>query len=246
MKSIAIISILLAWAGPAAAADLTIMVEDASEPFSRADGSGYANDIVRAAFAASHIDVRLDVVPYARCKLSVLQGKTPACFAMSWSPEFAGKIAFSDQPLFHVYADIFRNGGTGGKLAGAADFRKGAVLGVVNEYEYSASINQLANRGVVFYRGIDELAILNMLSRRRIDAAVIMTSDFVDGHKRLLAAGVSDTVAFGYRGGTLNSYIGFSLLNPKGQEARREFNEGYKIILRNGTAAKIKNNWMHR
>ena len=246
MKSIAVISILLVCAGPAAAADLTIMVEDASEPFSRADGSGYANDIVRAAYRASHINVRLDVVPYARCKESVLLGKTPACFAMSWSPEMSGKIVFSDQPIFEVYADIFRSAQASGNLKSATDFRKGSVLGVVRAYEYSDAINQLTKRGVIFERGVDELAILNMLARHRIDAAVVMTNDFLDGPQRLKAAGVADTVSFAYRSGSERAYIGFSSINPKGEAARRAFDNGYKIIRNNGTAAKIRATWMRR
>src|SRR5277367_4729259 len=78
----------------AAVPPLTIMVEDASEPFSRRDGTGYANDIVRAAFKAAGIEVGLDVVPYARCKKSLEDGATPACFAMSWLPEFQNRIRF--------------------------------------------------------------------------------------------------------------------------------------------------------
>src|SRR5258706_1006278 len=66
------------------AADLQIMAEDAAEPFSRADGTGYANEIVKTAFHAAGVEIRFDVVPYARCKKDVDDGKVLACFSMSW------------------------------------------------------------------------------------------------------------------------------------------------------------------
>ena len=65
------------------AADLKIMAEDAAEPFSRADGTGYANDVVKAAFHAVGVEIAFDVVPYARCKKDAEDGKIAACFSMS-------------------------------------------------------------------------------------------------------------------------------------------------------------------
>jgi ABC-type amino acid transport substrate-binding protein len=231
---------------PAVAAPLTIMVEDASEPFSRRDGSGYANDLVRAAFKAAGIDVRLDVVPYARCKKSVEDGATPACFAMSWSPEMAGKLVFSAQPLFQVYADIFSNAHAKMPLASAADFRKGMRLGLMNGYEYSDTIDALLKRGVIAERTSDETALINMLARGRIDAAVVMTSDFVSGAERLAEAGMKNSVSFAYRAGVLQSHVGFSLKNPQGQLVRRAFDEGYATIISNGMRDKIRATWMQK
>lgn len=244
VAAFAIMSLLfppsMAWA-----ASLTIMAEDASEPFSRADGTGYANDIVRAAFRAAHVDVKLDIVPYARCKKSLEVGATPACFAMSWAPGTAKTILFSDQPLFEVYADVFRNRKAPAKLSRAQDLSKGAVVGIVNGYEYPQAIYRLADRGILLQSGINEWANLQMLGRGRMDAAVVMTSDFLGGPQRLSAAGVADSVAFAFRSGTLKSYIGFSLINPDGERARQAFNAGYKIIIQNHTRDKIRGKWMN-
>src|SRR5579872_2518735 len=245
LRAGAVFAVLILCAPRAAlAADLTIMAEDASEPFSRPDGTGYANDIVRAAFRAANVDVKLDIVPYARCKLSLEQGKTPACFAMSWVPEFKNVIAFSDQPIFEVYADVFRNRKAPGPMPGAGQIPKGASIGIVNAYEYPDTIYGLANRGVVLERGIDEQAILKMLARGRLDAAVVMTSAFADGPRRLAEAGVADSVTYAFRSGTMKSYIGFSLANPKGDWARRAFNDGYAIIVKNHVRDQIREKWM--
>src|SRR5499433_2311933 len=67
---------------------LVLAVEDDASPWSRPDGSGYANDVVRAAFKAVGVAVELQVVPYARCKRMALRGEVAGCFNMSPSPEF--------------------------------------------------------------------------------------------------------------------------------------------------------------
>lgn len=67
---------------------LTIMVEDAAAPWSGSDGTGYANDVVVAAFKEMGVEIQLRVVPYSRCKYLVLSGQVTACFNMSWQPKF--------------------------------------------------------------------------------------------------------------------------------------------------------------
>lgn len=226
------------------AAELQIMAEDASEPFSRADGTGYANDIIRAAFHVAGVEVKFDIVPYARCKKSLEQAKTPACFSMSWQKEFEGIIAFSDAPIFEVYADVFQNKRAPVKFVGAQDFGKGTILGIVNEYEYPESIYRLESSGVVLERGINEQANLKMLARGRLNAAVVMTSDFERPLQRARDAGVDAAVTYAFRSGTMKSYVGFSLKHPQGEWARQKFNEGYRAISANGTKDRIRNQWM--
>ena len=228
------------------AADLRIMAEDASEPFSRADGTGYANDILRAAFHAAGVDVTFDVVPYARCKKSLEQAKTPACFSMSWQKEFEGIIAFSEAPIFEVYADVFQSKRAPFKFSAARDLGKGAVLGIVNEYEYPESLYGLANNGVVLERGVNEQANLKMLARGRLDAAVVMTSDFERPLQRARDAGVDAAVTYAFRSGTMKSYVGFSLKHPQGEWARQNFDAGYRMIVANGTKDRIRSQWMSK
>jgi len=228
------------------AADLRIMAEDASEPFSRADGTGYANDILRAAFHAAGVDVTFDVVPYARCKKSLEQAKTPACFSMSWQKEFEGIIAFSEAPIFEVYADVFQSKRAPLKFSAARDLGKGAVLGIVNEYEYPESLYGLAKNGVVLERGVNEQANLKMLARGRLDAAVVMTSDFERPLQRARDAGVDAAVTYAFRSGTMKSYVGFSLKHPQGEWARQNFDAGYRMIVANGTKDRIRSQWMSK
>src|SRR5882672_3584311 len=60
---------------------LIIAVEDDAAPWSLADGTGYANDVVVAAFRAVGVDVQLRVMPYARCKRMAISGDVVACLS---------------------------------------------------------------------------------------------------------------------------------------------------------------------
>src|SRR5258706_291920 len=68
---------------PAQRQVVDIAVEDKADLWSRRDGTGYANDIVRAAFAAAGVEARLHVLPYARCKRIVSDATVVACLSMS-------------------------------------------------------------------------------------------------------------------------------------------------------------------
>ena len=76
-------------ASAAATADatkqVTLGVEDDAGPWSYANGSGYANDLVKAAYAAAGWQVTLQVLPYARCKALAMAGKLAGCFSASIS-----------------------------------------------------------------------------------------------------------------------------------------------------------------
>jgi ABC-type amino acid transport substrate-binding protein len=190
------------------------------------------------------MDIKLDVVPYARCKKSLEDGAVAACFSMSAAPDIPKSVVFSDQPLFEVYADLFRNAKAAGHETRLDELPKGAVIGIVNGYEYPDAIAGLARRGVVLERGINEWANLQMLARGRLDGALVMTSEFSNGARRLSEAGVADSVSYAFRSGVMKSYIGFSLSNPQGARALQAFNTGYRIIIQNHTKDRIRDKWM--
>src|SRR4029077_8978886 len=95
-------ALFLSWTACATvvSAPLVIAAEDDAAPWSQRDGTGFANDVVRAAFKAVGVEVDFSVVPYARGKDMALKGKVAACFSMTWVPELTGKIVFAEKPLF--------------------------------------------------------------------------------------------------------------------------------------------------
>lgn len=228
----------------AIAAPLEIAVEDDAAPWSMKDGSGYANDLVTTAFKAVQIEVKLKVMPYARCKKLTEEGKSVACFSMSWESDLTGKISFSAKPLFVCRADYFQNTKKPLPVQHESDLRKPILVGSVIGYEYPESTLQLAKKGVIkFAPTRSEDINLKKLALRRIDAALINHNQIKSAEVKLGLAGVQDMVAYAFSAGTLASYIGFSEQHPQGKWAREQFDRGFRLITENGIAKQLEMKW---
>ena len=232
-------------AAPAfAAPQLTIMVEDASEPFSRPDGSGYANDLVRAAYKAAGVDLHLTIVPYARCREYLKKARIPACFAMSWSKDLENTgIVFSNRPLFQVDADVFLNGATRLRPSSLSDIKPGSTVGIINGYEYPDQVYAMEKSRIRLERNSDDAANLKMLAHNRIDAAILMVSEFDNLARRLDTGEEGKSVRFAFQAGLMKSHIAFNLRNPQGQFARDAFERGYAAIFSNHEIDRIRQRW---
>jgi len=237
------LTLLSLMAGPAAAADhVTVLVEDAAGPWSNADGTGMANDLVKAAYAAVGVDVTLTVVPYARCKALVFNGAAAACFSMSEAPELKGVVNLADKPLFNVYPRFYQRAGKAVKLVDENGFHKGMRLGIVNAYEYPPAVLELARRGVVLEPARSDLVNLKKLAAGRIDVALIMTDELKTEAMMMRQARVSG-VTLAFQSEPMGSFIGFSATHAQGPRAQRLFNDGYARITRDGGKRAIENKW---
>lgn len=227
---------------------LTIMVEDAAPPWSKNDGTGYANDVVVAAFKEMAVEVQLKVVPYARCKHLVLNGNAVACFNMTWLPEFEGKIKLASLPIHAVNNDIFEN--INAPLPkpphGTCSLPPGTIVGVARGYEYSSQATSLKVGGVVFESANSDLLSLKKLAAGRLPAALITTSDLeVTSQSTLQSDSVND-VQFAFNCGQVALTIGFSLAHPDGLRALKIYDEGYRRIKANGELRRIHMRWFPR
>jgi len=238
------IMLLLATFGYASADTLTVAVEDEVAPWSQKDGSGFANDIVKAAFKASKVDIQLQVVPYSRCRHMVVQGEVAACFSMSWVPELEREVVFSAKPLFVCYSDYFVNTSKPMAVSSENDIPSGTTIGTVINYEYPPSFYNL--KRVVIEESISEKVLLKKLAAGRIDLAIINYNETKPYEKIVAEAGVTGRVKPAFRSGILKSFIGFSEKHPQGQLARKKFNEGYKVISANGVLDKIRRQWIDK
>jgi polar amino acid transport system substrate-binding protein len=231
------LSLWLAAGVASAAPPLEIMVENGAAPWSGPDGNGYANDLVRAAFAAVHADIKLVVVPYARCKAYVMQGAVAACFNMSAAPEHQGKVVLADMPLFEVHPRYYYNTDKALPAVSELMVTPGTRIGVVNGYEYPPSLAELERRGAILDRANTEVATLRKLAAGRVDLALMM-ADQVKAD-----AAQMRNVAVAFHATSMGSFIGFSTTHPQGEQARKLFNEGYRIITANGRKAEIARRW---
>lgn len=237
--------ILAGWSVMAGAAlpVLDLLAENAAEPFSRADGTGYSNELVVAVFAAVGVEARLKVVPYNRCKTMVLDGREVACFNMAWEPALAGKVKFPAMPLFTVLPVYFQNTQHPLHIKNESQLAAGLKLGVVSSYEYPPSASALVKRGVIFVPGNSEQINLKQLASGSLDAALVMANEIQTPAYWVESAGVSKKVEMIFTSSRQDVFIGFSLHHPKGLWALNKFEQGYKILNENGRLKQIKAKW---
>jgi polar amino acid transport system substrate-binding protein len=245
--------ILAAWflswvaCGTAVSAPLVIAVEDDAAPWSQRDGTGFANDTVRAAFKAVNVEVELSVVPYARGKDMVVKGKIAVCFSMSWVPELEGKVVFSEKPLFTFHDEYFVRSESTLKATKEAELPKGTVVGIVIGYEYPPSVYALKEKGVIIFEESEtEESNLKKLAKGRIDAALVNFNETKPVELAIARAGVAGQVKHAFPSGDLGAYVGCSTKHPEGMKALEQFNRGYKIISTNGTLGRIEREWRER
>lgn len=224
---------------------LVIAVEDDAAPWSRSDGSGYANDVVVAAFKAVGINVELRVVPYARCKRMAVAGEVVGCFSTSPSPEFEGLIRLSSKPLFVVQSGYFYNTAKPPKAKRQEKLPAKTVVGTVIGYEYPPAFNRLKQQGIVIVEeAASEDINLRKLAAGRIDLALINYNEMKSPDLLLRRTGVATNVKPAFLAGTMNSYIGFSTKHPEGMSSLQQYNRGFSMISANGTLRQIRTKWL--
>jgi ABC-type amino acid transport substrate-binding protein len=223
---------------------IEIGVEDAAAPWSQPDGTGYANDLARAAFAASGIATRLHVLPYARCKSLVVSGALAACVSMSPAPELRDVVRFSAHPMFVFACDFFENPRHPiGRTIDELPLR--SVVGTVLGYEYPPEIlARLAARQAILEPASTEETNLRKLAAGRIAAALVNRDEIKSAEWVAARAGVLGRVRSVYRMGALPGYVGFSVVHPRGLELARRFDDGMKRIIANGEHERIKRRWI--
>jgi len=228
-------------------ASLVVAVEDDAAPWSRPDGTGYANEIVVAAFKAVGIDVELRVVPYARCKRMAVRGDSVACFSTSPSKDLANELELSAQPLFTVQAGYFYNVNKPPQATSQDQLPHKIKVGTVIGYEYPEEFEMLKKAGrIVVEESNSEEMNLKKLSAGRLDLALCTYNELKYPNWLIERAGVNSTVKTTFLAGTMHSYIAFSKTHPQGRWALERFNKGHRLISNNGTQRRIRNSWLQR
>lgn len=225
-------------------AALVIASEDAAGPWGRADGTGCGNDIVLAAYAAVNEPVKLEVMPYSRAKIGVLEGRYVGCFGMAWTDDLKGKVVFADKPLYSVTAVLVQSLARPLKATTAKELPAGTKVGTVFEYEYPPAFSELVKQGIVFpLAAYSEDASLKNLDLGRIDAALVVVDELKNLDFLIRQAGLEGRVGEAFAIGDQSTYVGFSTIHPAAARARQLFNKGLAVIAKNGTLKKIVDTW---
>jgi polar amino acid transport system substrate-binding protein len=234
----------LASARPCAAARETVAIgaEDDWFPYSAAVGGearGLSVDLVRAAFAASGIQVRFVPLPFKRCIAHAREGQVAGCFNLSKSPRVIEDFLWPREPLTSprilVYARSDWNGGpvTPAQLAGRE-------LLVSQEYLYGGLLERHPRIRRVVAR--TDLTGLRMLMSGRADFMLLY--ERAGDHLIQRDAGqLAGRVRVVGELGIAPQYVGFSRNRPDSQRLVAAFDGGMRRILANGTAARVERAW---
>ncbi|MBC8086541.1 MAG: ABC transporter substrate-binding protein [Phycisphaerae bacterium] len=226
------------------AAELLVAIEDAADLWSRVDGTGFANDVVIAAFRAAHVPIRLTVVPYARCKQLVLEGAVVACASMSRDRTSSSMVRFPSVPLFVCYTELLENSAKPLNSTKLSALARGTRVGVVLGYEYPAALDTALRAGnISVERAPSELILMRKLAAGRVDAALMNLNDIKSLAYISAATGLTAKMLSRGRVGTLESYLGFSLRHPQSAGAMSAFEAGMRTIRANGELAAISGKW---
>lgn len=231
-----------------AAQHVTLGVEDDAAPWSYANGSGYANDLVKAAYAAAGWQVTLQVLPYARCKAMAMSGKLAGCFSASKTPELEQRMLFPKNPVFVAHFMLAIPSGSNPPDCDTNDWGRGWRIDTVNGYEYPPRIEYLKSRpDLTALTSNSESLSLRKLAQHRIDAAIV-TIDTVKRLDLLLnMAGVApNSVATSCDLGSMPAYVMFSASHPQGQAALQAFDRGHQLLLEHGAIKHLQGEWRQR
>lgn len=222
-----------------------IMVEDDAGAWSGPGGTGYANELIKTAFAAVNVDVRLEVVPYARCKYNVMEGKVAACASMSWQPEFKGAVLFPKRALFECQSDFYQRSDKPLKFKAADHIPIGTRIGIVSEYEYPPLIATLRAKGVELEGALSEVVNIKKLMAGRLDAVLLNHNDIKTVEGIALKAKIDPSkLRRTATAGTLFSHLGFSTKHPAAGNLLKEFERGFELIHKSGKDQEIKSRWI--
>lgn len=225
----------------------TILAEDAAGLWGQADGTGAGNDIVKAAYAAMGVKVSLNVVPYNRCKTSVMNGRALACFGMAWSDELEGKIVFPHERIYTTISTIFVRKADAHRYKSIADIQPETHVGTVLGYEYPETfMGLLKSKNLILDTAHNEVQSLKKLAAGRFDLVVANLDELKNADYLLKQAGVADSVQTAFVLESSGTFLGFALADPKTAGALKTFDAGMARIRRDGTLARILASWKEK
>lgn len=218
----------------ATATEALIAVEDDWPPYAWVDKDGrpqgFAVRLVKAAFAVQGVQVRLQVMPFARCMRDAEVGLVAGCFNAAITAENRQRYHWHGTPMFEEELSIFGPADFNGGELGLADLR-GRSVGYVNGYTYPTEVMEdpLIRRE----SATSERALLHMLLRRRVDFVLIATmpgllriqgDPALQGKVRPLGKISQD-----------GFWIAFSKQHPDGLKLAEQFGQGLVELRRNGS-----------
>jgi len=214
--SLFILFLLISFSSRLAQADtITIYAENGYTPFSNEDGSGLVNQRVIDAYALVGVDVKYQVLPFARLKQWLKNGRGLAGFSTVKTPEGTKAFLFGEQPIYHVVTKFFSAKKFPVIINGPQDLNNSQLnVGEVNGYMYH---QEYYDYTFIRHHAQSDENLIKMLLLGRIDLAY-MTESVVEFH--LNSMGLSPDSLIGHnRIGVVKVplFVAFNKSHPKAQ-----------------------------
>lgn len=151
--------------------EVTLAAENSWPPFSKADGTGLSNQIIREAYKSQGIDVKYVVAPYARQLVATQNGTYVGVFNVTKEPSTLIKFRFCKERLFKATTAYYINEDKPLNAKAFTDLNAGERVGLIIGYEYGPYI--LSNLRVEKHAVSNQTALIRMLLAGRLDTVIM-------------------------------------------------------------------------
>ncbi len=229
-------ALILGSCSVALAETITLGAENDWAPYANPDGTGMANEIVRAAYKAVGIHVDFKVAPYNRLLKEVRDGTLLGAFNVPKESANESVYLFGSAPLFVARSAYYHNREHPLSASRKEDLVNGEKIGIVFDYGYGDFFAK--NDRVVKIPVRSDLLNLRKLAKERIDATILYdkTAD-----KIIAENGLKDEIVKAFDSESSNIYVAFSKSYPKAAYYAKKLDEGLAVIRSNGRYERIVN-----
>lgn len=228
------IALIALWGFPAFGETLELGAEDAWPPYSNPDGTGMANDIVKAAYQAVGIGVVFNVRPYKRLEAEAKHGKFVGIFSVTRDASKEREFLWGNELLFVSQALYYHHKDRPINAKAVDELRQGERIGVILGYPYGEAFDRNDRIVKEWVRSYEQN--IDKLLANRLDAIVMNDK----GAKKLLAEmRLTDQIVPAFPGMSSPQYVAFSKEHPRAEHYAKKLDEGLRIIKANGVYDRI-------
>lgn len=181
-------------------------------PYSKADGTGMANDIVKAAYASVGINVKLVIQPYTRLLKLVEAGELLGAFNVPKDTEITSRFLLGKEALYIAHSDYYQNTH---KPLGAKNRNElhNAHIAVVSNYGYGNHyLQSVATKQIIPVTTHAETLNLKMLAAGRVDGTILYSKTANILLKQLNLTGQIERA---FENESIPIYLAFSRKSPR-------------------------------
>jgi polar amino acid transport system substrate-binding protein len=221
---------------------ISLVSEDSWYPYAALkDGkiSGFAVDVIQAAYAKVGITVEFTSAPYSRCLMLTKTGNALGCFNSTNDTTLGPEFLFHEVPLFRAMIGIYASAKNSKKPLKAIDLR-GHRIGVTHQYTYGDQIE--TDKAIIREVAPSDLSNLRKLVLGRSDYSLIYTR---------VASYLETSYPAEFKGkifqvGTVlddKLFVSFSKIRPESARYASLLDQGLLAIRADGTYKKLELKW---